>query len=180
MTMRRSVGCPSSVLWLVGLALCGSLGAQQAQPGKVVAEKAVEDYDKVATRLAKPATEATKAANAAVLKRLPFNNRDDFADAQRGLIAPLSPTVVLGPQGLPVWNFDAYTRFVNADTPAPDTVNPSLWRQLQLLTIGGLFQVADRVYQVRGYDLSNMSILETDNGLLVIDPLISAETAKAA
>jgi alkyl sulfatase BDS1-like metallo-beta-lactamase superfamily hydrolase len=70
--------------------------------------------------------------------------------------------------------------FVSLDTPAPDTVNPSLWRQLQLLTIGGLFQVVDRVYQVRGYDLSNMSVVEGDSGLIVVDPLISVETAKAA
>ncbi|HEV8579053.1 MAG TPA: alkyl sulfatase dimerization domain-containing protein [Thermoanaerobaculia bacterium] len=142
--------------------------------------KAVEDYDRVANRLAKPATEVTKAANTEVLKRLPFNKRDDFADAQRGLIAKLSPTVIPGPKGLPAWNFDAYSRFVDVDTPAPDTVNPSLWRQLQLLTIAGLFKVTDRVYQVRGYDISNLSILETDNGLLLIDPLVSAESAKAA
>jgi alkyl sulfatase BDS1-like metallo-beta-lactamase superfamily hydrolase len=171
--MMRSVSFLSFVLWLACSALGGPLAAQQAS-------KALEDYEKVAAGLAKPATEATKAANAAVLQRLPFSNRDDFADAQRGLIAPLSPTVIPGSGPLPVWNFDAYTRFVNVDKPAPDTVNPSLWRQLQLLTIGGLFRVTHRVYQVRGYDISNMSIVETDNGLLVIDPLVSSETAKAA
>ncbi len=141
---------------------------------------AADDPLAQAAKLSKSATEATKAANAAVLKELPFQNREDFAEAQRGLIAPLSPTVVKGSTPVPVWNLDAYTRFVSVDTPAPDTVNPSLWRQLQLLTIAGLFQVTDRVYQVRGYDLSNISIIEGDTGLIIIDPLISEETARAA
>lgn len=130
--------------------------------------------------LPKPATSATKAANEAVLKELPFQNRLDFAEAQRGLIAPIDPPVLRGASGLPIWDLTAYSRFVNLDTPAPDTVNPSLWRQLQLLTIAGLFQVTDRVYQVRGYDLSNISIIEGDTGLIVIDPLISDQTARAA
>lgn len=130
--------------------------------------------------LPKPATSATKAANEAVLKELPFQNREDFAEAQRGLIAPIDPPVIRGASGLPIWDLTAYSRFVNLDTPAPDTVNPSLWRQLQLLTIAGLFQVTDRVYQVRGYDLSNVSIVEGDTGLIVIDPLISDQTARAA
>lgn len=141
------------------------------------------DADTPAARpaiLPKPATAATKAANEAVLKELPFQNREDFAEAQRGLIAPIDPPVVRGASGLPIWDLTAYSRFVDLDTPAPDTVNPSLWRQLQLLTIAGLFQVTDRVYQVRGYDLSNVSIVEGDTGLIVIDPLISDQTARAA
>lgn len=130
--------------------------------------------------LPKPATAATKAANEKVLKELPFQNKEDFAEAQRGFIAPIDPPVIQGASGFPIWDLTAYSRFVNLDTPAPDTVNPSLWRQLQLLTISGLFQVTDRVYQVRGYDLSNISIVEGDTGLILIDPLISDETAKAA
>ena len=63
---------------------------------------------------------------------------------------------------------------------APETVNPSLWRQAQLNAIHGLFQVSDRVYQVRGMDLSNMTIIEGASGLILIDPLISTETARAA
>jgi alkyl sulfatase BDS1-like metallo-beta-lactamase superfamily hydrolase len=129
---------------------------------------------------AKPATAVTRAANAAVLQELPFADRSDFADAQRGLVAKLDPPVVEGAAGLPVWNMDAYSRFVGTDTPAPDTVNPSLWRQLQLLTIGGLFEVVPHLYQVRGYDLSNVSILEGETGLIVVDPLVSSETARAA
>ncbi|MEA2564757.1 MAG: linear primary-alkylsulfatase [Acidobacteriota bacterium] len=130
--------------------------------------------------LPKPATAVTKEKNAAVLKELPFQNREDFAEAQRGLVAPIDPPIIRGASGLPIWDLSAYSRFVNLDTPAPDTVNPSLWRQLQLLTIAGLFKVTDRVYQVRGYDLSNISIIEGDTGLVIIDPLISEQTARAS
>ena len=90
------------------------------------ATAAAEDPLATAMALPKPATAATKAANAAVLQQLPFQNRQDFADAQRGLIATLDPTVVKGAAGRTAWNLDAYTRFVNLSTPAPDTVNPSL------------------------------------------------------
>ena len=76
-----------------------------------------------------------------------------------------------------VWDADAYG-FLDAE--CPDTVNPSLWRQGQLNRIAGLFEVTEGIYQVRGLDLSNMTIVEGETGVLVIDPLISAETAAAA
>ena len=64
-------------------------------------------------------------------------------------------------------------------TRRPDTVNPSLWRQARLNMLHGLFKVTDRIYQVRGFDISNMTLIEGDSGLIVIDPLISTETARA-
>jgi len=128
---------------------------------------------------AKAATPETKAANAAVLKALPFSDRKSFDDAQRGFVAPLSQEVIKTQDGRPVWNPQQYA-FIKPGADAPDTVNPSLWRQSQLINISGLFKVADRIYQVRNQDLSNMSIVEGDAGIIVIDPLISAETAKAA
>jgi alkyl sulfatase BDS1-like metallo-beta-lactamase superfamily hydrolase len=127
----------------------------------------------------KAATEVTKAANAAVLKALPFGDKKSFEDAQRGFVAPLSEEVVKTQDGRPVWNPKQYA-FIKPGAEAPDTVNPSLWRQSQLTNISGLFKVAERIYQVRNQDLSNMSIVEGDKGIIVIDPLISAETAKAA
>jgi len=65
-------------------------------------------------------------------------------------------------------------------TPAPDTVNPSLWRNAQLIKRGGLFKVVDRLWQVRGQDLSNLTIVEGDTGLILMDPLVSPESARAA
>ncbi len=72
------------------------------------------------------------------------------------------------------------TSTISLDKPAPDTVNPSLWRNAQLNMQYGLFKVADRIYQVRGFDLSNITFVQGDTGWIVLDPLISAETAKAA
>ena len=127
-----------------------------------------------------PATPATLAANAAVQKLLDFGDKRDFEEAVRGLLAPLPDNgVIKNATGQPVWDLTPFA-FVNPDNPAPDTVNPSLWRQSCLVMIGGLFQVTERLYQVRNADLSNMTIFEGDTGIIIADPLISAETAKAA
>jgi len=123
------------------------------------------------------ATEATKAANAVLLNTLPFDDTSDFDNARRGLIAPLPSAMIEGEAGNAIWNPQQYS-FITTDAEAPDTVNPSLWRQSQLINIGGLFEVTDGIYQVRNLDLSNMTIIEGVEGITVVDPLISAETAK--
>jgi alkyl sulfatase BDS1-like metallo-beta-lactamase superfamily hydrolase len=125
----------------------------------------------------KDATTATKAANDRLLDELPFSDRSDFENAKRGLIAPLPSEMIEGQAGNPIWNPEQYN-FITEDAAAPDTVNPSLWRQSQLINIGGLFEVTDGIYQVRNLDLSNMTIIEGDEGITIVDPLISAETAK--
>lgn len=126
-----------------------------------------------------PATDATKAANDALLKKLPFDDTSDFDDAKRGLIAPLPPEVIKGKEGNLIWNPQQYG-FIKEGADTPATVNPSLWRQSQLINISGLFEVAKGLYQVRNFDLSNMTIIEGKEGITVVDPLVSAETAKAA
>ncbi|MFZ3499113.1 alkyl/aryl-sulfatase [Streptomyces sp. 5.8] len=108
---------------------------------------------------------------------LPFDDVTDFENADRGFIGALVPAVVKGAEGRTVWDNDAYG-FLKADCPA--TANPSLWRQAQLSSKQGLYEVAEGIYQVRGLDLSNMTLVEGDRGVVVIDPLISAETAAAA
>ncbi|MFI5181418.1 MAG: alkyl/aryl-sulfatase [Thermoanaerobaculia bacterium] len=126
----------------------------------------------------KEAEPATKEANAAVLKELNFADREDFEEAQRGLIAAPESAVIRDGSGKEVWNLRAYDFLKKGDAPA--TVNPSLWRQAQVNLNAGLFKVVDRIYQVRGLDLSNMTIVEGDKGVILIDPLLSAETARAA
>jgi alkyl sulfatase BDS1-like metallo-beta-lactamase superfamily hydrolase len=79
-----------------------------------------------------------------------------------------------------VWDLESYKAFIGLDKPAPDSVNPSLWRNAQLNLIYGLFQVTDRIYQVRAYDLSNITFVQGDSGWIVLDPLISVECARAA
>jgi alkyl sulfatase BDS1-like metallo-beta-lactamase superfamily hydrolase len=125
----------------------------------------------------KPAEPAVKASNNAVLSKLPFDNQDDFKDVARGFIATLPDALVTGPNGRVVWSQKDYAFL---EGTAPDTVNPSLWRQAQLNHRHGLFKVVEGIYQVRGLDLSNMTILEGDTGLIVVDTLVSVETAKAA
>jgi alkyl sulfatase BDS1-like metallo-beta-lactamase superfamily hydrolase len=126
---------------------------------------------------AKDAEPSTRAANEAFATSLPFSDRADFDDAKRGFIATLPDGVVPGPRG-PAFDTRPYA-FLQKDE-VPPTVNPSLWRQAQLDAINGLFKVTDRVYQVRGIDISNMTIIEGDSGLILIDTLLSNETAKAA
>ena len=107
----------------------------------------------------------------------PFDDERDFADAGRGFIAALEPGVVRNAAGEVVWDSDSYS-FLAGE--APDTVHPSLWRQSALTARQGLFEVTEGIYQVRGLDLSNVSFVEGDTGVIVIDPLISVETAAAA
>jgi alkyl sulfatase BDS1-like metallo-beta-lactamase superfamily hydrolase len=126
------------------------------------------------------ATGFTEEANQAVSGQdhLDWENMKDWEDAQRGFIASLDPPVIKNADGRDVWDLDQYSFL--AEDNAPPTVNPSLWRQSRLNMYHGLFKVIDRIYQVRGYDLSVMSIIETDTGYIVIDPLISAECAGAS
>jgi len=129
------------------------------------------------TQEPKDATETTRAANADLLKQLPFDNTSDFEDAKRGLVAPLPTEIIREQGGDPVWNPQQYS-FIKEGSDAPATVNPSLWRQSQLINISGLFEVTDGIYQVRNLDLSNMTIIEGSEGITIVDPLISAETAR--
>jgi len=126
----------------------------------------------------KDATPATCAHHSACACSLPFADRQDFRDVERGFIASLPEVEIKNAEGRIVWSLREYA-FLNAEG-VPATVNPSLWRQAQLNMMSGLFQVTDRIYQVRGFDLSNMTIIEGRRGIIVIDPLISTETARAA
>ncbi|MBW9461057.1 MBL fold metallo-hydrolase [Kluyvera sp. EC_51] len=142
-----------------------------------VCSSAVISLPAMAQEPGKAATAQTKEANDALYAQLPFADKTDFANAHKGFIAPLPPELIKGKQGNVVWNPQQYA-FIKEGEKAPDTVNPSLWRQSQLINIGGLFEVTDGVYQIRNLDLSNMTIMEGKEGITVIDPLVSAETAK--
>lgn len=125
----------------------------------------------------KAAEPVTAEHNKAVLEALPFSNTQAFDDAKRGFIAEWPEGKVIDSEGNIAWNMAAYA-FLNADS-APATVNPSLWRQAQLNAIHGLFEVTEGMYQIRGMDLSNMTIIEGKTGLIIIDPLLTPATAKA-
>lgn len=117
--------------------------------------------------------------NAAMINELPMANQQDFEDAKKGLIATDAGLVIKDAKdGHTIWDLSPY-QFINGNKP-PASINPSLWRQASLNMNNGLYKVTDRIYQVRGFDLSNMDIIEGNTGLIIVDPLISKETAKAA
>lgn len=163
----------SVVLFAILMAGCGQPGGDAAGPAAASGSAADGNADR------KDASAATKTANGEILNQLPFNDRQSFEDANRGFIVALPDDVILGPDDLPIWDPQQYS-FIEKDAAAPETVNPSLWRQSQLINISGLFEVMDGVYQVRNQDLSNMTIIEGEKGITVVDPLISAETARVA
>lgn len=149
---------------IVTLCLCGSL---LLQPAWAIINP-------------KPASEFTIQANQNVLHTLPFNDKQDFEDARRGFIAKPDTLTIKDDKGNVVWDLEQYKTYIGLDKTAPDTVNPSLWRNAQLNMEYGLFKVTDKIYQVRGFDLSNITFIQGDKGWIVFDPLISPQTAKAA
>jgi alkyl sulfatase BDS1-like metallo-beta-lactamase superfamily hydrolase len=122
-------------------------------------------------------TDATRRSIAASSASLPVHDTQDFDDARRGFIATSEERQIRAADGRVVWDLDAYTFL---EGPVPDTAHPSLWRQGQLCAMDGLFEVVPGIYQVRGFDLSNVTFVEGDTGVIVIDPLICKETAAAA
>ena len=126
----------------------------------------------------KHTTDVTRRSIEKSASTLPVGDRQDFDDVTRGFVGRSEQRQIVADDGRVVWDLDAYA-FMR-DTEAPDTANPSLWRQGRLLIEDGLFEVVPGIYQLRGYDLSVMSVVEGETGVIVIDPLISKETAAAA
>ncbi len=122
-------------------------------------------------------TTTTSDLNAAVAAALPIDDPGDFEAVQRGFIARDDGTPVVAADDRVIWDRGSYDFVTGA---APPSVNPSLWRQARLNNVDGLFEVADGIYQVRGYDLSNMSIVEGATGRIIVDPLTTVETARRA
>ena len=127
---------------------------------------------------AKPSSDVTIAAQRNVAAQLPVEDGRDFDFADRGFIGTLSDPVITDRDGKPVWNLGAYDWMT--DGKSPDTVNPSLWRHMGLLRKHGLYALADNIWQVRGFDVSNMTIIKGQTGWIIIDPLTSRDTAAAA
>ena len=127
----------------------------------------------------KGANQGTREALSKLVQTWPAEDKEELEFAQRGLIASEPVVDIRTHEGKPVWDMKKY-EFLGLEQPAPDTVNPALWRHAQRDSIHGLFKVSDRIYQVRGYDISVISFVEGKTGYIVIDPLISTEAAKAA
>ena len=126
----------------------------------------------------KEATSAVIAAQSSMLDALPFADTADFIDAARGFLGTIEDAKVTTAQGRTIWSLAPYS-FLDAED-APPTVNPSLWRQAKLNMHHGLFEVVPGVYQVRGLDIANMTLIEGETGVIVVDTLTSIEGARAA
>ena len=127
----------------------------------------------------KPATEITAAANAEVCQLLDFSDEQESEFARRGLIAAPETLTITAENGMTIWSQDAYN-FVREAEAAPDTANPSLWRNTQQNALYGLFEVAEGIYQVRGYDVSNVTFVRSEHGWIVMDCASSRYTAAEA
>lgn len=122
------------------------------------------------------ATEATKAANAKVAAELPIADQTDFENARRGFLAKIEADKILNEDGSVAWDS---RQFDFIDGAAPATVNPSLWRQAKLNSIHGLFEVVPGIYQIRGYDLAQMTLIAGKTGWIIVDPLTTPAPSKA-
>ena len=138
------------------------------------------NYDGLPENLAqsKPASSYTEASHIDVLKALPFKDRRSFDNAQRGFIATLEPMTIRRNDGSVAVDLSKFDFLIKE---APPTVNPSLWRQAQLNAQNhGLYKVVDGIYQVRSFDIANMTLIKGESGWIIIDPLTSSETSAAA
>ena len=130
-------------------------------------------------REVKPATAFTAQANAAVYDELDFSDKQEYAFATRGLIDAPETLELKDKNGRILWSQDAFA-FLNDYEKAPDSVNPSLWENTINNHVYGLFEVADGIYQVRGYDMANLTVVKGDTGWIVFDTLMSVECSQAA
>jgi alkyl sulfatase BDS1-like metallo-beta-lactamase superfamily hydrolase len=126
----------------------------------------------------KDAAPSVVAQHAATLQALPFSDTRDFDDAERGFLGTVQKAHITSAQGRVVWSLEPYG-FLSSEE-APPTVDPSLWRQSRLNMHHGLFEVVPGVYQVRGLDIANMTLIEGDSGVIVVDTLTSIEGARTA
>ena len=155
--------------YLVLLTICGLISGS--------CEKVPEKIQGADAQGHTPPTKYTIEANAEVAESLPLADQQDFEDARRGLIASDPDLRVTSRNGKKIWDQPAYS-FIKGE--APDSVNPSLWRQAKLNNIHGLFEVVKGIYQLRGFDLANMTVIEGQTGWILVDPLMSKETGSRA
>lgn len=160
-------------------AISGCANDENNSPKEAASKPTTENGNGLVTNTHTPntATEITKAVNAGWYDKLNFEDEKEFENATKGLIEAPESVVIYNDAGEVVWSVDALG---NLEGEAPDTVNPSLWRNTQLNAYAGLFEVCDGIYQVRGYDMANATFIRTDNGWIVFDVLMCKEDMQAA
>ena len=170
MAMKRIAAMLLTSVLLLSCVGCAQDGRKE--PG---AEKA----DLGLTADVKPATDFTAKANAAVYDELDFDDKQEYEFATRGLIDAPETLELKDENGTILWSQEAYA-FLDDYEKAPDSVNPSLWENTKNNHAYGLFEVTDGIYQVRGYDMANLTVVKGDTGWIVFDTLMSVECSQAA
>lgn len=165
--VKRFIGA-LMVICMAALTACSGTGDGKAEK---------KDAGNESTK-PKGATDATKASNEDVYALLDFDDQQEMEFAQKGLIASPDSLEITDGNGKVVWSQKAYAFLEEKEAPA--TVNPSLWRNTQMNHLYGLFEVTDGIYQVRGYDMTNITFIQGDTGWIVFDPLMSTECSQAA
>lgn len=168
MKYKKIWSCILTTACVVSLAACAAAPGNEGNGGK----------DGGSSKKAKKATGMTKKNNEEVYDLLDFDDKQEMEFAKKNLLAAPSELEIKDENGKTVWSQKAYS-FLE-DREAPDTVNPSLWRSTQMNHLYGLFEVTDGIYQVRGYDMTNITFIQGETGWIVFDPLISTECSKAA
>ena len=175
MTRRNFISASAAAM----LACGASLSARAAENTTENSLNFITDIFKDPTKPGetKEATSCTAEKNAEWYSKLDFSDRREFANAERGLLDDQEGRVIYNDDGTTAWDLQGYG---DLDCDAPDTVNPSLWRNTQLNAKAGLFEVCDGIYQVRGFDMANTTFIRTDHGWIVFDVLMCKENMKAA
>ena len=172
--MRKGIAWFLAALTTLSLTACGQAEAPAAT------EAAADILTELGlNREQKGAAEYTVQVNSAVYSLLDFSDTSEYENATRGLIDAPEVLELKDTEGNVVWSQAAY-RFLEDYDKAPDTVNPSLWENTRNNHAYGLFEVCEGIYQVRGYDMANLTVVKGDTGWILFDPLMSVECAQAA
>ncbi|MBP3683993.1 MAG: MBL fold metallo-hydrolase [Oscillospiraceae bacterium] len=175
--MRKKI-----IAWILAVLMTVSMTACGQRTSAPIGE--TEDAVDLTTELElnaeeKDATEYTVQVNSAVYSLLDFADTSEYENATRGLIDAPEVLELTDAEGNVVWSQEAYS-FLEDYEKAPDTVNPSLWENTRNNHAYGLFEVCEGIYQVRGYDMSNLTVVKGDTGWILFDPLMSVECSQAA
>ena len=164
------------LLIILSLAACGQSTPEPVDPPESQVDLTTELG---LNKEEKPATEHTVQINSAIYSLLDFTDTSEYENATRGLIDAPEVLELKDADGNVVWSQEAYS-FLEDYEKAPDTVNPSLWENTRNNHAYGLFEVCEGIYQVRGYDMSNLTVVKGDTGWILFDPLMSVECSQAA
>ena len=176
MTRRNFISASAATMLACGVSLSAHAAGSEAENNSL---NFIADFfsDPSKPGTTQDATSCTAEKNAEWYSKLDFSDRREFDNATRGLLDDQEGRVIYNDDGTTAWDLQSYG---DLDRDAPDTVNPSLWRNTQLNAKAGLFEVCDGIYQVRGFDMANATFIRTDHGWIIFDVLMCKENMKAA